>query len=388
VFLSFKGIFSSWVLWFLVAASIPVDYPNFFLMAPLAILTFLRLIKIENQKDFFKIKLETAKLISALGIIFPLIFLGWVNTESYGNPFQLSGTVATVKSIDSQGLPRKDLVVKEDNLTDLRSDLDVGNSGALGFFNSRNISRGLYVHLLSPDRGLILFAPFLIFSIFGAVYLYRKKSSAFSLLFVIFCINLVIYSMWGDPWGGWAFGSRYLIPSYAVFSIFLAFALEKIASRKYLKLIVFVCIIYSVLVNTLGAITTSANPPKIEVLKLEELSGKQEKYTFERNWDYLSNYGSKSYVYRNFLSKYMSPIQFYLVIICTITVVFTGLFYFDFFKKKLVSYLRVFRSESIKFEDVLDGDYRKSFAFSKAASSLSNSISYFFSNKINLWKNT
>jgi hypothetical protein len=194
--------------------------------------------------------------------------------------------------------------------------------------------------------------------------------------------------MWGDPWGGWAFGSRYLIPSYAVFSIFLAFALEKIASRKYLKLIVFVCIIYSVLVNTLGAITTSANPPKIEVLKLEELSGKQEKYTFERNWDYLSNYGSKSYVYRNFLSKYMSPIRFYLVIICTITVVFTGLFYFDFFKKKLVSYLRVFRSESIKFEDVLDGDYRKSFAFSKAASSLSNSISYFFSNKINLWKNT
>jgi len=57
--------------------------------------------------------------------------------------------------------------------------------------------------------------------------------------------NLMIYSMWGDPWGGWAFGSRYLIPAYAAISVFLAVALEKFRRDKLFLLMVFMAFVYS-----------------------------------------------------------------------------------------------------------------------------------------------
>ncbi|KKQ52116.1 MAG: hypothetical protein US72_C0010G0019 [Microgenomates group bacterium GW2011_GWC1_38_12] len=121
--------------------------------------------------------------------------------------------------------------------------------------------------------------------------------------------------MWGDPWGGWGFGSRYLVPSYAFTAPFVGLAISKFRKNTMFMIMITLTFFYSLSVNTLGAITTSSNPPEVEVEYLSSQSHKVEKYTYERNIDFLSSHGSKSYFYNEFLSDWLSPWQFYLVMV-------------------------------------------------------------------------
>jgi hypothetical protein len=154
-----------------------------------------------------------------------------------------------------------------------------------------------------------------------------------------------LYSLWGDPWGGWAFGSRYLIPSYAILAIFSGFYLDKVFKNaqnyphrvwglpshpvcvQFLKFITITIIIYSVSVNTLGALTSIANPPKIQVLELEKLSGKVEKYTYQRNIDLLFAGKSTSYVYKTLAKDLVSAWGYYFLIDISILIVTLSFIY-------------------------------------------------------------
>ena len=365
-YLSYKGALANWFIWFLIALSIPVDFPNFFLMIPMALVVLTRTFPMEDKLRALEINFRPAYFLAILGVVLPALFFLWVNMESYGNAFQLSGGLTNVKSIDSQGLPHKDFLLGDNNLNDFRSVEPIKNSNVLGFFNSRNISRGLYVNLFSPDRGMLLFAPILIFSLIGAKVMYKKETKAFSVLLMVGLINLFVYSMWGDPWGGWAYGARYLIPLYAVLSIFLAFGIEKILRIKALNIVFSVVLVYSILINTLGAVTTSANPPQVEVLQLESLSGKQEKYTPERNWDFLREKGSKSFVYQKYFSKNLTPFQFYIIIALVVSCLLFGVSYYEFFVERIFKRYFVIEFTGIesthkakeRFAELLEGDNR------------------------------
>jgi hypothetical protein len=201
---------------------------------------------------------------------------------------------------------------------------------AIKFFQPREMLNGFYIHFFSPDRGVIYYAPVVIFGIAGMLLAIKKKVRMVSVLAGIIGANILLYSMWGDPWGGWAFGSRYLIPSYAILSIFIALLLTY-WKRKIIFLLCFLPVaFYSIAVNTLGAITTSALPPKVEVLNLEKLSGIVQKYTYEKNWDILSAGYSKSFVYQTFLGNYLSSVTFYILlttVICSFVGVIVAYYY-------------------------------------------------------------
>ena len=63
------------------------------------------------------------------------------------------------------------------------------------------------------------------------------------------------------------------MPSYALLSILISTALTKY-EKKYLFILIFIVLFsYSSFVNTSGALSSSANPPQVEVLELEKLSG-------------------------------------------------------------------------------------------------------------------
>ena len=151
-------------------------------------------------------------------------------------------------------------------------------------------------------------------SIFGMFIAYKRYPSIATLFLGIILANLLLYSMWGDPHGGWAFGGRYMIPGYAIMAIFIAIALQKLQKNYLFLLCVLVLMVYSVFVNTAGAITSNANPPKHEVLGLEKMSGIEEKYTYERNLDMLKENKSKSFVWRTYLSKDITAMNYYLVL--------------------------------------------------------------------------
>jgi len=138
--------------------------------------------------------------------------------------------------------------------------------------------------------------------------------------------------MWGDPWGGWAFGSRYLIPAYAILAIFLSSVLTRWNRKLLFILLIYPVLIYSVGVNMVGALTSNRNPPKIEILALEKLSGVEEKYTVARNWDYLQK-DSKSFVYRAFLNGRVSPIFYFYTLAGLSVAMFTFLIIANYFDK-------------------------------------------------------
>lgn len=312
-------------VFFLCAASIPIDNPNLFLMFPIGLWTFSRIVQTQTTFGKLRIKIPLAKFYIFSGIILPLLFFIWFNYKSYGNPFQLSGTIAYVAAIDENGEPTTGQTsdMTKEELANALSNYEAQSS--IGFFNSRNILNGLYIHLISPDRGVIVFTPVILLGVVGAFMLYKKRNRYFPLLLSIVLINLTLYSLWGDPWGGWAFGSRYLIPAYALLAIFLSIALTKLRKKHWFIALFWLLMVYSIGVNTLGALTSNANPPKVQVLSLEALSGHRERYTYIRNWDQLVSGTSKSFVFQTWAHHLVSAEQYYILIAGSIILMATGL---------------------------------------------------------------
>ncbi len=313
VLLKYKNIISLPVVWFLFALSIPLDYPNVFLMLPIAIYALGRIIYTTEIEKHITLNIKPLYILTLVTMIFPLLFFFWFNNVSYGNPLQLSGTVSSVKIIDLGGKPiitnTNEIIVGKK-----QQNLDQNKKNAIEFFNPRNLLNGFYIQFVSPDRGIMSYTPVILFGIFGWFVMYKKKQKFAVLFAAIIGTDVLLYSMWYDPWGGWAFGSRYLIPSYALLSIMIAILLTKFRKDSILSPVFTIVLTYSLIINSLGAITSNRNPPQVEVLNLEKLSGKVQKYTYERNWDYLTSNNSKAFVWQAYAKYYVSAVQYYYLI--------------------------------------------------------------------------
>lgn len=324
----FKSVWILLIIWFLLAASLVIDSPNAFLMFPIGVYALGRLVYSKIAEDKIKIGVNILGSFTILVALIPLLFFGWFNKESYGNPLQLGGTVSTVKALDEKGNPSTPEDAGTENLEHF-TDPGKQDKQAVNFFMTRNLLNGFYIHLLSPDRGMLYYAPVMLLGIFGIFYFYRKNGSLAALLLSIIGVNILLYSMWGDPWGGWAFGSRYLIPTYAMLAIFLGFALMNLNKYLLFTVIFLVTFIYSVGVNTVGAITSNRNPPQIEVLGLEKLSGMEQKYTFDRNFDMLDVNKSKAFIFNLVGYKYLTAWQYYFMLVLLIVLPVAGILVTD-----------------------------------------------------------
>lgn len=302
-----KKWFSLPLFWLLFAFSVAVDNPNLLLMLPLAIYAAFKSVQSSKNLNRIYISVRFAAILALLGVIIPLGFFFWFNQVSNGSPFRLSGGLERVEKIDSKGLPEMDN-------QDISSTSGAGQENVLGFFNTRNLTNGFYIHFLSPDRGMIYYAPIALLGMIGLIYLFRRNVLSGNIILAIIGLNILLYSMWGDPYGGWAFGSRYLIPAYALMCLGLPFVIMEWKKNTFVLIAVFAVFAYSTWVNTLGAITTNVNPPKIEVDTMEKIPGETIKYTYERNEDYLRDTGSKSFVYQAALKNKLSA-QVYFEII-------------------------------------------------------------------------
>lgn len=315
----FNNILSLFVIWIIIAFSVTVDYPNFFMLLPIGLFAFGRIFHIEKYRDQIKVHVKLFKFLTIAGVIFPLLFFLWFNKQSYDNPFQLSGALQRTINIDSKGKPVEPKRANVNNKED--KSIDTSNSVALVFFNNRNITNGMYIFFLSPDRGMLVFTPIILFGFPGLILALRKKVKYTTLLFAILGINILIYSMWGDPYGGWAFGSRYLIPGYAILAIFISLLLTYRRHDLLLLILFYIILSYSFAVNTLGAITSNKNPPKIEAVAMERQFHTPQPYTYERNKLMLDSNSTKSFVYSTYLRSYMNAWEYYSMIISFLIVI-------------------------------------------------------------------
>lgn len=339
--------FTSWwsllSIWTLFALSFTVDYPNFFLMLPIALGAFGKSFMVEKHEGSTAVTVSFPKLFAMIGIILPFLFFFWFNATAYGNPFQLSGTLDRAIEVKSDGKPLLESEIMLQRLKDRKQEVVFVEKSFLAFFQNRNLMNGTYSHLLSPDRGIISFTPVILFGFLGIFFLYRQKNPYFTLLAAVLGFNLLLYSMWADPYGGWAFGSRYMIPAYAIMSIFIAIILTKWG--KHILFILFFLLVlgYSVSVNTMGAITSNRNPPQVEALGLEKETGVVQEYTYIRNYRMLQHNITKSYVYHAYVGNHVSAMTYYAVLVGSIMAVFAfSLIYLRFIlanKEEFVTYV-------------------------------------------------
>ena len=121
-------------------------------------------------------------------------------------------------------------------------------------------------------------------------------------------ITLLLYSMFGDPWGGWSFGPRYMIPAAAALCIMLGYSAAAYKEKTMYTIILFVFLGYSIFVSSMGMLTTTQIPPKQEAIFLRSYIP----YTYAYNIDLIEKNQSRSYMYNAYLQDKISIKQFHI----------------------------------------------------------------------------
>ncbi len=296
------------IVWTAYALAIFVDYPNAFLLLPIMVYLLVSALKIKVVNQIIDIDLRMSLIYTAL---FFLIITGlhlYYNAVHFGGPFKVSGGLVGHKYIVEHNLentPNLDAA-----LTKIAQD-----KNPIGFFHLSYISFGLYTLFIAPDRGLIRYTPLFIL-VFPAIYQMLKRYSIETKVFLgTVGITIILYSMWGDPWGGWAYGPRYLIPAMAIFAITIGYWVSIQGKNVVKRIVAFVLLIPSVALALLGALTTNANPPEIEGHQLNM------HYTFVRNIDFLLKNKGGSLVYNTFFA-HTSLMSYYIFLLSLVVILF------------------------------------------------------------------
>lgn len=187
-----------------------------------------------------------------------LIHLAY-NTYHFGSPLRMTGGLPTIDEIMAiqyafepfEGAAQRFGYIKN----------------PFTFLIPSNVPTGFFVFLLSFDRGILFYAP-LYLLLFYLLFDGGILNSRLARLWLITSIWIfLLYSGWNEPWGGWAFGPRYLIPSFGLAAPFVAYVAWKLASQSsgLFRTILFCTLAgilwYSVVINGVGAITSNVIPP-------------------------------------------------------------------------------------------------------------------------------
>ena len=114
---------------------------------------------------------------------------------------------------------------------------------------------GLAGLLFSPSRGLCVYSPFVLLSVYGAVCCWRQPRWAPLRPFVAASIAItIVYAKWSMWWGGWSFGPRLLIDIMPVACLLVLPALDGPRNRNAWRAAVAVMLSVAMFNSALGAV--------------------------------------------------------------------------------------------------------------------------------------
>ncbi len=90
------------------------------------------------------------------------------------------------------------------------------------------LTRGLYGLLLSPGRGLFVYAPLLLLAIPGGLFFWQRHRAEAHCIFGLVAVYLLLYGTWTTWFGGDCWGPRHILP----LTPFLALLLAPVIERK------------------------------------------------------------------------------------------------------------------------------------------------------------
>ena len=124
------------------------------------------------------------------------------------------------------------------------------------------ILSGLALNLVTPSRGLLLFAPITLLGILGYADALRVKGdrSEMFMMLAIFLGILLPYSAWSDPTGGLSFGPRFIVAAIPFLLLPAGFVVEQARGVK--TLAVYALYAAGAVINGMAAFVTVVPPYK------------------------------------------------------------------------------------------------------------------------------
>lgn len=276
-----------------IGAAILIDIPNLLLMLPVVGYAFLSLIRTKKSDDGKQVRIifNPSLVMIIIGAL-PFAFLfGWYNHHLTGSYTLAPQFVGMTKDFRDTTLEEK-----------LEPETQTRHFRVL---EAHRLPNSMSVLISSHDRGIIYFSPIVLLALFGAKPFLKSKRKAAYLLAFLIATTFLVYGMWADPWGGWAFGPRYLIPAIAFACVFLSFAISSYGKKIWFIALFIPLLAYSITVNLAGALTTTQLPPSVEA----EYSA-YPKYIFLHSFDLISEGFTGSLAY-NMLLKGVVPLHIY-----------------------------------------------------------------------------
>ncbi|NTU72728.1 hypothetical protein HGB07_00955 [Candidatus Roizmanbacteria bacterium] len=254
------------------------------------------------MRNNINIHFKTALIIGGIASVGMLGVFGWYHYAAYGNWKTLANH-----------LPRYEIT----NMDKIQAYLNLKNTPSLGgIFLEERLPNGLYELLIAPDKGILFFSPILLLALLGIAMSTKRINMERLILFICIAVNLILYASFTDPWGGWAYGPRYLIPSMAILSLFAGIFLAEFPYQLIAKLLAVLMFSVSSAVALLGALTTNAVPPRIEAVYFKI------KYGILFAAEYLQKNHTGSFLYNQFFAHQLSLFQYFLIINNVLIVLF------------------------------------------------------------------
>lgn len=293
--------------WVCYAGAFTVDYPNLLFLLTMMIYFFLQAWKINREDADFKISFRPSFILVSIGFI---LITAWhlnLNANNFGGWQKLAGGLPSYRSLKAHQ-EYEALSAATSTTIAIIKPVAPKEKNVIGFFTENRFPFGAYTLLVSTERGLLVFWPLIIPAFIGLFQAFKKRKSEVSALLGGVLANMFLYFSWGDPWGGWAFGPRYMILSISILSLFAAYWVSMNGSAVWRRLTIFILFAYSSAVSLLGALTTNAVPPKIEAIPLGA------KYSYLRTFDFFQEGRSGSFIFNTYADQQMTLQQYGVLI--------------------------------------------------------------------------
>lgn len=299
------GIIRNLLFGSVLGASLLFDIPNVFLLLPitLSIVGQHFFTSQENTKTILSINIKIIAL--AIGCMPLLALFFFYNQMTFGSPFTYGQMFSRTDYFDDE-VKKEARRERHENVDAYEDKLPLG---------TRQQLQSTYILLLSDERSWLFYSPIVLVGILGLIAALKQDKNTYLKNAAILCagtvlMNIVVYSMFGDPWGGWSFGPRYLIPSAGLLSLLAAYAFETWKSNKLFVTAFLTIALYSTSISTLGAVTTLSILPKVEADQLIN----RIPHTYKYNIELLNQGKNSSLVFNAWAHNFVTSYRFWILV--------------------------------------------------------------------------
>lgn len=296
-------------VWVIYSLAVFVDFPNLFIFLPIVILLMVKGFVLNKNDQTYKLSFDWRFAIFPFVFIGSMLLYGYYNNYFFGSPTQLSNALPRVQ-----------------DLKDTSRAIPETGKDAFSILNPRLMLEGFKTFIISHDRGLMIYTPIALLSALGLGFLKEKRQLIEIGLLAVPVTCLILYTLFADPYGGWAFGSRYMIAILPELILLVGIGLARFSKNILVKILFTGVFIYSAAISLMAPLTTNVIPPSIEA----ESFGLQSWYII--NIKMLSANELNSFVYNHIINAAISGWTYYGIILSI--VIFLGVFLIWYPKKK------------------------------------------------------